>query len=106
MQYTRLGNCITFKVVEGEVTLKSNEFWKGCVTKDTIASFLSAFGDVQGILYTEHNTENVKYHDNPFNGWQDWCGMDINNKIIPCHLLVYLQILHPQKKKKNMELSV
>jgi len=70
-------------VVEGEVTLKSNEFWKGCFTKDTITSFLSSFGDVQGILYTEHNTENVKYHGNPFSGWQDWCGMGINKKIIP-----------------------
>jgi len=76
--------------VEGEVTLKSNEFWKGCFTKDTITSFLSDFGDVQGILYTEHNTENVKYHGNPFSGW---CGMGITNKIIPCHLLMYLHLI-------------
>jgi len=30
-----------------------------------ITSFLSGFGDVEGILYTEHNTDNVKYHKNP-----------------------------------------
>ena len=47
--YTRLGSRIKFKVVAGEVTIKSNEVWKGCVTKDTITSFLSGFGDVQGI---------------------------------------------------------
>ena len=56
--YTRLGSHIKFKVVEGEVTLKSNEDWKGCITKDTFTSFLSGFGDVQGILYTEHNMDN------------------------------------------------
>jgi len=58
--YTRLGSCIKFKVVEGEVTLKSNEDWKGCITKDTFTSFLSGFGDVQGILYTEHKLDNAK----------------------------------------------
>jgi len=89
-QYTRLGSHIKFKVVEGEVTLKSNEDWKGCVTKDTFTSFLSSFGDVQGILYTEHNLDNGKYHGNPFSGWQDWYGMDINNKILPCYFLMYL----------------
>jgi len=56
-------------------------------------SFLSGLDDVQGILYTEQNTDNVKYHGDPFNQWQDWCGMDINNKIIPCHLLMYLHLL-------------
>jgi len=49
--------------------------------RDTIISLLSGFGDVQGILYMAHNTDNVKYHGNHFSGWQDWCGMDINNKI-------------------------
>jgi len=44
--YTRLGSRIKFKVVEGEVNLKSNEDWKGCVSKDTFTSFLSGFGDV------------------------------------------------------------
>jgi len=92
-QYTRLRSHIKFKVVKGQVTLKSNEDWKGCVTKDTFTSFLSGFSDVQGILYTEHNTDNVKYHGNPFSGWQDWCGMEINNKILPCHLLMYLHLL-------------
>jgi len=92
-QQTKLGSCIRFKVVEGEVTFKSNEDWKGCVTKDRITSFHSGFGDVQGILYTEHDTNNVKYHGNPFSGWQDWCGMEINNQIIPCHLLMYLHLL-------------
>ena len=48
--YTRLGSHIKFKVVEGEVNLKSNEDWKGCITKDTFTSFLSGYGDVQGIL--------------------------------------------------------
>jgi len=91
--YTRLGSRIKFKVVAGEVTIKSNEVWKGCVTKDTITSFLSGFGDVQGILYTEHNIGNAKYHGNPFSGWQDWCGMDINDKILPCHLLLFLHLL-------------
>jgi len=43
--------------------------------------------------YTEHNLDNVKYHGNPFSGSQDWCGMDINNKILPCHLLMYLHLL-------------
>jgi len=80
-------------VVEGEGTLKSNEDWKGCVSKETFTSFLSGFGDVQGILYTEHNLDNGKYHGNPFNGWQDWCGMNINNKILPWHLLMYLHLL-------------
>jgi len=79
--------------VEGEVTLKSNEDWKGSITKDTFTSFLSGFGDVQGILYTEHNIDNGKYHGNPVNGWQDWRGMDINNKILLCHLLMYLHLL-------------
>jgi len=91
--YTRLGSRIKFKVVEGEVTLTSNEDWQGCVSKDTFTSFLSGFGDVQGILYTEHNLDNAKYHGNPFNGWQDWCVMAINNKILPCHLLMYLHLL-------------
>ena len=90
--YTRLGSRIKFKVVEGEVTLKSNEDWKGCITKEKFTSFVSGFGDVEGILYTEHNIDNVKYHGNPFSGWQDWCGMDINNKILPCHLLMYLHL--------------
>jgi len=94
--YTRLGSHIKFKVVEGEVTLKSNEDWQGCVSKDTFTSFLSGFGDVQGILYTEHNLDNAKFHGKPFNGGQDWCGMDINNKIIPCHLLMYLHMLDSQ----------
>jgi len=49
--------------------------------RDTIISFLSGFGDVQGILYMAHNTDNVKYHGNHCSGWQDWCVMDINNKI-------------------------
>jgi len=92
-QHTRLGSHIKFKVVEGEVTFKSNIIWKGCVTKDTITSFLAGFGDIKGILYTEHNTENVKYHGYPFSGWQDWCGMDINSKIISCHLLMCLHLL-------------
>jgi len=35
-QYTRLGSHIKFKVVEGEVTFKSNALWNGW---DTIASF-------------------------------------------------------------------
>jgi len=39
--YTRLGCHIKFKVVKGEVTLKSNEDWKGCITKDTHIYFLS-----------------------------------------------------------------
>ena len=59
-KYTRLGSHIKFKVVKGEVTLKSNGIWKGCAMRDTIISFLSGFGDVQGILYTEHNIDNVK----------------------------------------------
>jgi len=46
----RLGNCFKFTVVDGEVTIKSNEVWKGCVSKDTITSFLSSFGDVEGFL--------------------------------------------------------
>jgi len=48
---------------------------------------------VQGILYTEDNTDNVKYHGNFFSGRQDWYGMGINNKITPCHLLMYLHLL-------------
>jgi len=92
-KFTRLGSRIKFKVVEGVVTLKSNDVWKGCITKETFTSFLSGFGDVQGILYTEHNIDNAKYHGNPFSGWQDWCCMSINNKILPCHLLVYLHLL-------------
>jgi len=52
--------------VAGEVTLKSNEVWKGCVTKDSITSLFSGFGDVQGT----DNIDNVKYHGNPFSGWK------------------------------------
>jgi len=73
--------------------LKPNEDWRGCITKDTFTSFLSGFGDVQGILYAEHNLDNGKYHGNPFSVWQDWNGMDINNTILPCHLLMYLNLL-------------
>jgi len=35
---TSLGSHIKFKVVEGEVTLKSNEDGKGCITNDTFIS--------------------------------------------------------------------
>ncbi len=63
-QHTRLGNHVKYKVVEGEVTIWSKEIRKGCVTKDTINSFLSVFGDVKG-FYTDHNTDKVKYHGNP-----------------------------------------
>jgi len=45
------------------------------------------------VMYTEYNTDIIKYHGNPFSSLQDWCGMDINNKIIPCHLLMYLHLL-------------
>ena len=82
VSWTRLGQRIKFSVVDGTVTMKSMEEWKGCVTKDIIKSFLSGFSDVEGILYTEHNTDTVKYHGNPINGWQDWCGMDINSNIL------------------------
>jgi len=47
---------------------------------------------VEGILYTEYNTDNVKYHGNPFSSWQDWCGIDINNNTLPCNLLMYLHL--------------
>jgi len=67
--HTRLGNHSRFTVmVEGKATIKSKEVWKGCVSKDTITSFLSSFGDVEGILYTLHNFDNVKYHGNPVSG--------------------------------------
>jgi len=55
-------------MVEGKATIKSKEVWKGCVSKDTITSFLSSFGGVEGILYTLHNFDNVKYHGNPVSG--------------------------------------
>jgi len=49
--YKRLGCHIKFKVEEEEVTLKSNEDWKGCVTKDTFTPFLSGFGDLQSVYW-------------------------------------------------------
>jgi len=46
-QHTRLRSHVKFTVVEGEVTIKSNdEVWKRYVTKDTITSSLSGFGDI------------------------------------------------------------
>jgi len=69
-QYTRLESQLKFKVVEGEVRFKSNEVWKGCVAKDKFISFLAGL-TMWKVFYTLGITYNIKYHGNPFHGWQD-----------------------------------
>jgi len=44
------------------------------------------------MLYTEHNKDTVKYHENSFTGWHNWCGMDFNDTILPCHILMYIDL--------------
>jgi len=66
--HTKLGNCIKLPLFERVVNIWLNEVWKGCVNKDTATSFFLVC--VQGNLYTEHSIDNMKYHGNPFNGWQ------------------------------------
>ena len=103
--YTRLGSRFEFSVwfwvafKSTLILLLSSLSFLVCIFIFNVIPYiiiqliLSGFGDVQGILYTEHNIDNVKYHGNPFSGWQDWCGMDMNDKILPCHLLIYLHLL-------------
>ena len=79
-QYTRLGIHIKFKVVEGEKPLLSQmKYGKDVLPRIQLLPFFL----VLVICKVFCNTDNVKYHGNPFSGWQDWCGMDINKKLSP-----------------------